>query len=62
MDNTAPTCSIIEAACTSGNLLLTLTASESISTPSGWTKSSNTVYTKNVTSNSAVNVSISDSA
>ncbi len=62
IDTVAPTCSITEAACTSGNLLLTLTASEAISMPSWWTKSSNTVYTKNVTSNSAVSVSISDTA
>ena len=34
IDTVAPTCSIVEAACTSGNLLLTLTASEAISTPS----------------------------
>ena len=58
-----PTCSIAEAACTNGNLALTLTASENINTPSGWTvKTANTVFTKNVTSNATVSASISDYA
>ena len=45
-DTAKPTCSITEAACTSGTLTLTLTASEPISTPSGWSSTSSTVYTK----------------
>ena len=47
IDTTKPTCSITEAACTSGTLTLTLTASENIGTPSGWTvQTASTVFTK----------------
>ena len=52
----------MEAACTSGSLQLTLTASEAIETPSGWSKTNNTTYTKNVTSNNKVTVNITDIA
>jgi hypothetical protein len=52
----------VEAACTSGSLQLTLTASEAIETPSGWSKTNNTTYTKNVTSNNKVTVNITDTA
>jgi len=62
IDTVKPTCSITEAACTSGSLKLTLTASEAISTPNSWTSSSSTVYTKNVTSNSQVSATITDLA
>jgi hypothetical protein len=58
-----PTCNIVEAACTSGNLQLTLTASENVTLPSDWSiKTANTVFTKNVTSNSTVNVTVIDAA
>ena len=62
IDTVAPTCSITEAACTSGTLTLTLTASEAISTPSGWSRSSDTVYTKTVTANGTVSANITDLA
>ena len=60
IDTTLPTCTITQAACTSGNLVLTLAASEAISTPDGWTSSSSTVFTKNVTANGTVSVNITD--
>ena len=60
MDTTAPSCTITEAACTSGALVLTLTWSEDIKTPSGWTKVNGTTYTKEVTSNDTVSVEVTD--
>ena len=60
VDTTAPSCTITEAACTSGALVLTLTWSEDIKTPSGWTKVNGTTYTKEVTSNDTVSVEVTD--
>ena len=57
-----PTCRIEQAACTSGALELTLTASEAINTPNGWIKSSDTVFTKSVEENGIVEVNIEDLA
>ena len=57
-----PTCTITQAACTSGNLVLTLKTSEAISTPSGWSKTNDTTYTKSVTANGTQSVNITDLA
>ena len=46
IDDIPPTCSITQAACTSGTLTLTLTGSENITVPDGWTKVNDTKYTK----------------
>jgi len=58
-----PTCTITQAACTSGSLTLTLTASEDIATPSGWNvKTASKVFTKSVTANGTESVNITDLA
>ena len=46
IDTGVPTCTITQAACTSGTLTLTLNASEKVGTPEGWTKVNDTTYTK----------------
>ena len=43
-------------------MTLTLTASEAIATPNGWSKTNNTTYTLGVTSNNKVAVEITDTA
>ena len=61
IDTWKPTCTITQAACTSGSLTLTLTASENIATPNGWSvKTANTVFTKSVTANGTVSAEITD--
>lgn len=61
-DNTAPTCVITQAACTSTNLKLTLTASENINAPTWWEllTSPQFTYIKNVTNNNPITVNIQD--
>ena len=60
IDNTAPTCTITEAACTSGSLRLTLTWSENLITPNWWNKTNDTTYWNDVTSNNSVSVIVTD--
>lgn len=64
LDTTAPNCTIIQSACTSGNLLLTLTWNETItwSNLDNWTFVNNSKYTIWVSSNNTVSVIISDLA
>ena len=60
IDNTPPTCTITEAACTSWSLRLTLTWSENLITPNWWNKTNDTTYWKDVTSNASVSVTVTD--
>jgi len=64
LDTTAPNCTISQSACTSGNLLLTLTWNETItwSNLNNWTFVNNSKYTIWVSSNNTVSVIISDLA
>ena len=64
IDKTAPTAtlSIRTTEPTNKNLIVTLKTSEAIKTPKGWTKVSDTIYTKKYTRNTTEEVEIEDLA
>ncbi|PID99033.1 hypothetical protein CSA80_02865 [Candidatus Saccharibacteria bacterium] len=64
IDVTAPTATFAfsETNPTNGNVTVTMTTSEAITTPAGWTQVTATTYTKTVTQNIADNFTITDPA